>query len=142
MADEPTKTEEKKASATVTKIIESVEKLTVLELNELVSALEEKFGVSAMPVAAAATPAATPAGEGSEAEGGEKAILTVVLTDGGANKISVIKTVRELNQNLGLKEAKELVDTAPKEVLVDVDKETAAQAKEKLEAAGGKVELK
>ena len=78
--------------------------------------------------------------EGSPAE--EKSAYTVVLADGGAQKIQVIKAVRELNPNLGLKEAKEVVDSAPKEVLTDVDKESADKAKEKLEAAGAKVELK
>lgn len=148
MADEPKQEETKvegktetKVSAETAKMIEQIEKMTVLELNELVKALEDKFGVSAMPTVAAA-PAAAGAGESGSAAEDTKSSFTVVLTDGGAQKIQVIKSVRELNPNLGLKEAKEVVDAAPKEVLNDVDKETATKAKEKLEAAGAKVELK
>ena len=109
----------------VLKLIEDVKALTVLELSELVKALEEEFGVSAAaPVAVAAAPAAAGA-----AAAEEKTEFDVVLTEAGANKIAVIKVVRELT-GLGLKEAKELVDGAPKAV------------KAKLEEAGAKVELK
>ena len=125
--------------AKVEEIIKQVEELTVLELNDLVKALEEKFGVSAMPAAAAAPAAgATPAGEPAE----EQTTFNVVLANAGANKISVIKAVREINQTLGLKEAKDLVEAAPKEVLNAVNKSTAEEAKKKLEAAGATVELK
>ena len=126
-------------SKNVEKIIESVEQLTVLELNELVKALEEKFGVSAsapmmmagtMPVAASAEPVE------------EKTEFDVVLTDAGANKIGVIKAVRELNQTLGLVEAKNLVESTPKAVLEGAKKEAAQAAKKKLEEAGAKGELK
>lgn len=139
MADEPKETKEVKASAKTAKIIEEVEGLSVLELNELVKALEEKFGVSAMPVASAA-PAAGETAAAAPAE--EKSSYTVVLTASGENKIQTIKAVREVNQNLGLKEAKDLVEAAPKEVLTDVNKETAEEAKKKLEESGAKVELK
>ena len=131
----------KKLSPKLQEIVEKVEKLSVLELADLVKALEDKFGVTAAaPVAAA--PAAgsvtAPAGEAVP----EQTVFNVVLSSTGANKISVIKAVRELNQTLGLKEAKDLVEAAPKEVLSAVNKTTAEEAKKKLEAAGAKVELK
>jgi len=134
--------EKKELSSKLTKIIEEVEKLSVLELSELVHALEEKFGVTAAApvaaVAAAAGGAAAPAGE----EAPEQTVFNVILAAAGANKIGVIKAVREINQALGLKEAKDLVEAAPKEVLNAVNKTTAEEAKKKLEAAGAKVELK
>lgn len=151
MANKPTKeTEEKPKSKKATqvsdklaKIIKEIEKLSVLDLNDLVKALEEKFGVSgAIPVAATPT-TTTPA---NEAAGEEKAsgqtTFNVVLSAAGDNKISVIKAVREINQALGLKEAKDLVEAAPKEVVAGVNKEAAEEAKKKLEGAGAKVELK
>ena len=129
--------------ADIKKLIEEIGKLSVLELNELVKTLEEKFGVSAMaPMAAApAAAAAAPVAETGEAPEGQTT-FNVVLTEGGANKIGVIKMVREINQNLGLKEAKDLVEAAPKEVITGVNKATAEEAKKKLEEAGAKVELK
>ncbi len=130
----------------VQKLIEEIEKLSVLELNDLVKALEEKFGVAAMaPVAAAPVADAAqnaPAAEGGEAAPEGQTTFNVVLTDAGANKISVIKMVREINQSLGLKEAKDLVESTPKEVITGVNKATAEEAKKKLEEAGAKVELK
>lgn len=129
----------KKSVPSVTKIIKEIEKLSVIELNDLVKALEEKFG--AAPVAAPAAVPATPAPEPTEAKP-EQTTFNVVLTSAGANKISVIKAVREVNQNLGLKEAKDLVEAVPKEVLSGVNKETAEGAKKKLEEAGAKVDLK
>ena len=126
------------ASTKVAKVIEEVEKLSVLELSELVHALEEKFGVSAAaPVAVAAGPAAAAA-----APAEEKTEFDVVLTAAGANKISVIKAVREINQTLGLKEAKDLVEAAPKAVIEGAKKEDAEAAKKKLTDAGASVELK
>lgn len=120
-------------------ILTAVEEMSVLELSELVKALEEKFGVSAQAVAAAAPAAgAAPAGEAAE----EQTVFNVVVANGGANKIAVIKAVRELVPTLGLAEAKALVDSAPKEVLTAVNKKTADEAKEKLTAAGATVELK
>ncbi len=122
-------------SEKITAMIEEIKALTVLELSDLVKAIEEEFGVSAAaPVAVAAAGAAAPAAE-------EKTEFDVVLAEAGANKIQVIKAVRELT-GLGLKEAKELVDGAPKNVKEGVSKEDAEAAKEKLEAAGAKVELK
>ena len=124
----------------VTKLIEEVEKLTVLELAELVKALEEKFGVSAQPVATVAAPA-SPTDIGGEAKE-EQTTFNVVLANAGANKIGAIKAVREVVPTLGLAEAKTLVESAPKEVLTGVNKATAEEAKKKLEAAGATVELK
>lgn len=137
--------EEKKESKAVSKelesIIEKIEKLTVLELADLVHALEDKFGVSAsapMAVAAAGVPAA--GAEAASAE--EQTSFDVILANAGANKIGVIKAVRELVPTLGLKEAKDLVEAAPKPVLEGVKKEAAEEAKAKLTAAGATVELK
>lgn len=115
------------------KIIEAVEKMTVLELNTLVKAIEEKWGVSATAVAAA--PAA------GAAAGEEKSSFDVELTDGGANKISVIKVVKEALA-LGLKEAKDMVDGAPAIMKAGMKKEEAEELKKKIEDAGGKVTLK
>lgn len=119
-------------------ILESIEKLTLLEAAELVKAMEEKFGVSAAaPVAvAAAAPAA--AGEAAAEEASE---VTVVLASAGANKIAVLKEVRAIT-GLGLKEAKDLVDGAPKPVKENVKKEDAEAIKKQLEAAGATVEIK
>ncbi|MFZ2048683.1 MAG: 50S ribosomal protein L7/L12 [Minisyncoccia bacterium] len=115
-------------------IIEAVEKLSVLELNTLVKAIEEKWGVSATAVAAAG-PAA--AGEAVEA----KSTADVELTDSGANKIAVIKVVKEVLA-LGLKEAKDLVDAAPSMLKAGMKNDEAAELKKKIEEAGGKVTLK
>lgn len=132
--------ETKKVSEKVEKMVEEVSKLTVLELSELVTALQDKLGVSAaMPVAAAAAPAA--AGEAPAADAGS-ANQTVVMTDSGANKIAVIKALREINPNLTLMDAKGMTDTVPAEVLKDAKAEDAKAASEKLVAAGAKVELK
>ena len=137
-AEEPKKVT-KPVSASLEKIIEQIEKLSVLELADLVHALEDKFGVSASaPVSMAAAGAAGPAaGEPVE----EKTTFNVILTGAGANKIAVIKAVRELVQTLGLKEAKDLVESAPKPVLESVNKQTAEEAKTKLTQAGATVEL-
>jgi len=143
MADEANKTEEKaevKLSANLTKIVEEIEKLSVLEVADLVKALEDKFGVSAAAPMMAAAPAAGGAAAPAAAE--EKDAYDVVLAAGGSNKIAVIKAVRELNQTLGLKEAKDLVEAAPKTVLEGAKKEDAEAAKAKLEEAGATVELK
>lgn len=124
------------------KLVEEIGKLTVLEIADLVKALEEKLGVSAQAMIAPAAAAPTEATKGGGDVGEEKTSFTVVLAAGGANKIGAIKAVREINQALGLKEAKDLVEAAPKEVLTNVNKETAEEAKKKLEAAGATVELK
>ena len=122
-------------------LLTAVEEMSVLELSEFVKALEEKFGVSAQAVVAAAPAAAGAAGGAAEAAE-EQTVFNVVIASGGANKISVIKAVRELVPTLGLADAKALVDSAPKEVLTAVNKKTANEAKEKLTAAGATVELK
>ena len=125
-----------------TKLIDSLEKLTVLELNDLVKTLEEKWGVSAAaPMAMGFAPGAAAGGGATAAAEEEKTEFDVVLTEAGANKIQVIKAVRELT-SLGLKEAKDLVEAAPKAVREGVSKEDAAAAKAKLEEAGAKVEVK
>jgi large subunit ribosomal protein L7/L12 len=126
--------------ATTEEILDSIASLTVLELSELLSAFEERFGVTAAaPVAVAA---AAPAGGGGAAEEEEeKTSFDVVLTDAGDKKIGVIKEVRGLT-SLGLKEAKDLVESAPKAVLEGVSKDDAAKAKEALEGAGATVEIK
>ena len=117
-------------------ILEAIEQMTVLELSELVKAMEEKFGVSAAaPVAVAA--AAAPAAAAAE----EKTEFNVELTEAGANKINVIKAVKEIT-GLGLADAKALVDGAPKAVKENVKKEEAAEIKKKIEEAGGKATLK
>jgi large subunit ribosomal protein L7/L12 len=127
-------------SAKVDELINSIKGLTVLELAELVKALEKEFGISAAaPVAVAAAPAAG-AGAAAAAPVEEKTEFTVVLKEIGANKINVIKAVRELT-NLGLKESKDLVEAAPKPIKENVNKDEAAAAKAKLEAAGAKVEV-
>ena len=123
-------------------ILDAISNMTVLELSDLVKAVEEKFGVTAAaPVAVAAAPAA--GGDGAAAAGGaeEKTEFDAVLTEVGANKILVIKAVRELT-GLGLKEAKDLVDAAPKAVKEGVAKDEAEQVKEKLAEAGATVEVR
>lgn len=130
----------KKLSASAEKVMELVESMTVLELNDLVKALEEKFGVTA---AAPMMMGAMPTAAGAPAEAAEEQdAFDVILADAGSNKISVIKAVREIDQSLGLVEAKNLVEAAPKAVLEGAKKEQAEEAKKKLEAAGAKVELK
>lgn len=123
--------------ADINGLVEQIKTLTLLEASELVKTLEETFGVSA----AAATVAAAPAGAAAAAPVEEKDEFTVVLTGAGANKINVIKVVRELT-GLGLKEAKDLVEAAPKNVKEGVSKEDAAKMKDSLEKAGAKVEVK
>ncbi len=118
------------------KVIEMVEKMTVLELADLVKVMEDKFGVSAAaPAAVAAAPAAEAAPEAEE-----KSMFNIVLKDAGANKIGVIKVVREITE-LGLKEAKDLVESAPQTVKEEVKKEEAEAIKAKFEEAGATVEL-
>lgn len=125
------------AQVTVEDFVESLEKWTILDISKAVKSIEEKYGISAAPVAVAA--AAAPAAAGAAAE--EKTEFTVVLAAAGANKINVIKVVRELT-GLGLKEAKDLVEGAPKPVKENVDKKTAEELKKKLAEAGATVEIK
>ena len=120
-------------------ILESIEKLTLLEAAELVKAMEEKFGVSAAaPVAVAA---AAPAAAGDAAGAEEASEVSVILASAGANKIAVLKEVRAIT-GLGLKEAKDLVDAAPKPIKENIKKEDAEAIKKQLEAAGASVEIK
>jgi len=126
--------------ATATELIEEIKKMSVLELSELIKALEEEFGVSATAMAAPA-PAAAAAGDGGAAAEEESATVDVVLTGPGDKKIQVIKVVRAAT-GLGLKEAKALVDEAPKPIKEGIDREEADKLKGELEEAGGTVELK
>jgi large subunit ribosomal protein L7/L12 len=126
------------ATAKVTKIVDAIKELTVVEAFELKKALEEEFGVeAAAPMAMMAAPAAAAAAE----EVDEKSEFDVILTSFGADKIAVIKIVKNIT-NLGLKEAKELVEAAPKPILEAVSKERAEEVKKELETAGAKVDLK
>jgi large subunit ribosomal protein L7/L12 len=128
--------------ATKQSILDEISKMTVLELADLLKEFEERFGVTAAaPVAVAAAPAAAGAGSGGEAEVEEQDEFDVILATVGEKKIQVIKEVRALT-NLGLKEAKDLVDAAPKPVLEKASKEDAEKAKAQLEAAGATVQLK
>ena len=130
--------EETKLSKDATAVIEKVEKMSVLELSELVKALEDKFGVTAAaPIAVAAAPAA---GAGAE-EVATSNEVSVVLTSCGDKKIAVLKVVREIT-GLGLKEAKELVDTVPKAIKEGIEKAEAEEIKKKIETEGGQVEVK
>ena len=123
-------------SAVQVEILDKISSMTVLELSELIKAMEEKFGVSAAAAVAVAGPAAAPA-----AAAEEQTEFTVLLASFGENKVNVIKAVRELT-GLGLKEAKDLVDGAPKPVKEGISKADAEAAKKKLEEAGAKVEVK
>jgi large subunit ribosomal protein L7/L12 len=134
MADEQTVT----LSDKLQKIATEIEGLTVLEMADLAKYLEEKFGVSSMPMMAAA-PAA---GAADAAPAEEKTSFNVVITASGDQKLAVIKAVRELRQDLGLMEAKKLVEAPPQEILSNVKKDEAEAAKKKLEEAGAKAELK
>ena len=125
-------------SAVQTEILDKISSMTVLELSELIKAMEDKFGVSAAAAVAVAGPAA---GAAPAAAAEEQTEFTVVLSSFGDNKVNVIKAVRELT-GLGLKEAKDLVDGAPKPVKEGVNKADAEAAKKKLEDAGAKVEIK
>jgi len=141
MADNKKETK-KDLSKAVGKLVDEISKLTVMELSQLVDALQDKLGVSAMPVAAVA-----PVGGAAEAEGEKEEVAgganqTVVITGSGDNKIAVIKAIREINQNLGLKEAKDMTENLPAEILKDAKTEDATSAADKLKAAGATVELK
>ena len=132
------KAEKKEPTVAVNGMIEAIKNMTVLELSQLVKALEEEFGVSAAaPVVAAGAPAAVAEAPAAEEE---KTEFNVILKEAGANRIAVIKAVRELS-GLGLKESKDLVEGAPKQVREGITKDEAAVAKEKLEAAGATVEV-
>ncbi len=138
MADEAKKEEVKDLPKKLQTIVDEIEKLSLMEVADLVKALEDKFGVSAAAPMAVAGPAAAGAAEAVE----EKDEFDVVLTSAGSNKIAVIKAVRELKPDLGLVEAKGVVEKAPATILEAAKKDEANAAKEKLEAAGAQVELK
>ena len=125
------------ATEVVTKILEDIKTLTILELNDLVKALEEEFGVSAAPVAVAGAAVAAAAAPAAE----EKTEFDVVLTDAGASKLNVIKAVKSIT-GLGLKESKDMVEGAPQTVKAGVSKEEADKIAEELKAAGATVEIK
>ena len=138
---EEVKEEKKEPSGKFKDLIKQIEDLSVMELAELVKELEDRFGVSAAaPVAVAGAPAA--GGDAGSDAAEEKSEFTIHLVDAGAQKIAVIKAVRAILPDLGLKEAKDLVDGAPKDVKKDMPKKEAEEAKKKLEEAGAKVELK
>ena len=126
----------------IEELVEEVSKLSVLELSELVTALQEKLGISAMPMAAASAPTGATAAEPAPAATDEGGLKTVVMTNAGANKINVIKALREINQNLTLMDAKVMTEAVPAEVLKDAKAEDAKSAEEKLKAAGATVEVK
>lgn len=131
--------EKTKKNSKLDKIIDQIAELSVLELSELVSALEEKFGVEAM----ATVPVAAGSGNGqADQNKEEKSEFDVILSDTGAKKIQVIKALREIKPDLGLKEAKDLTENTPADILKGAKKEQAEDAKKKLEEAGAKVELK
>lgn len=145
MTDKPKK-EEAKSSKKVETLVDEISKLSVLELSELVNDLQEKLGVSAATPMAAASASSTAGGAEATptqgAAGGGAPTQTVTMTASGDNKIAVIKALREINQNLGLKEAKDATENLPFEVLKDAKAEEAKAAADKLKAAGATVELK
>lgn len=136
--------EEKKVSEKVEKLVDEISKLSAIELSDLVSSLKEKLGIQeTMPIAQVSAPQVAEQVESQEApasEGG--ASQTVIMTNAGDKKIEVIKALREINPNLGLKEAKDATENLPYEVIKDVKPEVAKEAAEKLKAAGATVEIK
>ena len=142
--EEKTEKKESKVSKSVEKLVDEVAKLSVMELSELVNALQDKLGVSAAaPMMAAAPAGAVPAEDaGAGAGATASATQTVVMTASGDQKIAVIKALREINQNWGLKEAKDMTEQTPVEILKDAKTDDAKEAAEKLKAAGATVELK
>jgi large subunit ribosomal protein L7/L12 len=138
---------EKKLSKKVESLVNEISKLSVMELSELVNALQDKLGVAASAPVATAPAAAPVAGEvpaekGAPSAAGGAANQTVVITAAGDNKIAVIKAIREVDQNIGLKEAKDMTESLPAEILKDAKADDAKEAAEKLKAAGATVELK
>ena len=144
MTDKPEEKKETKLSKKGNDLGEEISKLTVLELSDLVSSLQEKLGVSAMPVAAPAAPQAAASGTETPAQGqgGGAATQTLTMTASGDNKISVIKALREINQNWGLKEAKDMTENLPAEILKDAKAEEVKIAADKLKTAGATVDIK
>ena len=141
MADDKTQKEEKeKTNKGVEELVEKISKLSVLELSELVNTLQDKLGVSAMPMTTAPAAGAAPAGEAEAADAG--GATNLIMTNAGGNKIAVIKALREINQNWGLKEAKDMTEAVPAEVIKGGKPEEVKEAGEKLKAAGATVEMK
>lgn len=143
--DVKTDKKEVKLSKKVEALVDEIAKLTVMELSELVNALQEKLGVTAaapMATASAAAPASGEATESANAAGGGSANQTVIMTASGGNKIAVIKALREINQNLSLMDAKGMTENVPAEILKDAKAEDVKVAADKLKAAGATVELK
>ena len=132
--------EKEKTNKGVEELVEKISKLSVLELSELVNTLQDKLGVSAMPMTAAPAAGAAPAGEAEAADAG--GATNLIMTNAGGNKIAVIKALREINQNWGLKEAKDMTEAVPAEVIKGGKPEEVKEAGEKLKAAGATVEMK
>lgn len=132
----------KSASKNVEKLVDEIAKLSVMELSELVNALQDKLGVSAMPMAAAAPAAAAAGADAGAPAAAAASTQTVVMTAAGDQKIAVIKALREINQNLTLKDAKDMTDAPPAEILKDAKPDDAKSAADKLKAAGATVEVK
>lgn len=139
-AEKEESSQDKELSKKVQKIVDAVKELSLMEVSELVEALEDEFGVSAAAPVVAAAPAASNGGGDAAAQ--EQTEFDVILKDGGSNKIAAIKAVRALKQDLGLSDAKKFVESAPETVLEAADKEKAEEAKKSLEEAGAVVELK
>jgi large subunit ribosomal protein L7/L12 len=142
MADDTKKEEKTKISKNVEKLVDEISKLSVLEVSELVSELQEKLGVSAIPVAAAPVAGTAAAAEAPAQEQAAAATQTLVMTGSGDNKIAVIKALREINQNWGLKEAKDMTENLPAEILKDAKAEEVKAAADKLKTAGATVDIK
>jgi len=136
--EETKKDTKKSVSKNVEKLVDEIAKLSVMELSDLVNALQDKLGVTAAPVAQAAAPA----GESAEAASDEASGGNLVMTGGGDNKIAVIKALREINQNWGLKEAKDMTEQVPTDIIKDGKPEEVKEAAEKLKTAGAIVEIK
>lgn len=133
---------ENKLSKNIEKLVDEVAKLSVLELSELVGALQDKFGIEAAAMAAPVAAPAAAAPVAASTEGGGAAMQTLVMTASGDNKIAVIKALREINQNWGLKEAKDMTENLPAEILKDAKAEDVKVASDKLKVAGATVEAK
>lgn len=142
MAEETKKEKKKDYSKKVAELVKSVSELSVLELSELVEALQDELGVSAMPIAAAPAAGASAAAEGGDAGDSEAGGGNLILTGAGDNKIAVIKALREVNQNWGLKEAKDMTENLPADIIKDGKPEEVKEAAEKLKEAGATVEIK
>jgi len=140
LPEEETKTEAVKLTENAEKVLQLIEKMNIVELNDLVKAMEEKFGISAVATTAAPQ-AATASGSAEEEQKEEKSAYNIVLESSGEQKIAVIKAVRAINPDLGLKEAKDLVEGAPQTVAENVPAEEAEKAKKALEEAGATVKL-